>query len=320
MDLSNIIYFLIAFFFSIVVIKPVFMLLYKLKVGQVILGDTPDTHAKKAGTPTMGGLIIIFGFLVGYVIWLLMDLQSAVPYLPLIGYMLISGVIGAVDDWYTVHPKNGIRGIKSTPKAIIQILASILFIYSVMTFNPGIGLWLGNFHLNGIWFGIIFVLVTAGFMNFVNLTDGLDGLLSGLTVILAGILGFALNMPILVILAGACLAFLTVNSNPAKIFMGDTASLFIGSGLMGFAIIAGYEIVVLIAGMLFLVEGFSVMIQWAYFKYTRIRFGEGKRIFKKAPIHHHFEMCGYPEQKIVVSFWIIGLIFALIAVLYANFF
>lgn len=313
-EIINLQTFLVAFAIAFISIPLILKLLYKLKLGQPISEDAPDRHITKAGTPTMGGLIIIIGFLAGYAYYFHTNPTSAFNYLPVVVYMLLNSIIGMVDDWLTVFPKKGIRGIRSTHKAIIQLILSISFVAYILHFYPNTGIWLGNFRLDGIWYGLLAVLVITGFTNFVNITDGLDGLVAGLTAILSGIFAFSFGEPFMASMCGACLAFLYLNANPAKAFMGDTSSLFIGSGLIGYSVIAGQEIPLLIAGMIFIIDGISTMIQWAVFKITRITKGEGKRIFLKAPVHHHFEMLGYPEQKIVVRAWVAGVIFAILAV------
>ena len=315
MDQIGIYTFLISFAVSFTLIPFVLKLLYKLKLGQPISEDAPDRHASKNGTPTMGGIVIIAGFLAGYICYFICKPNSALIYLAVIIFMLFSSLIGALDDYLTVFPKNGIRGIKSTPKAILQLIITILFMSYVLYINPNIGIWIGGFHISGIWYGIVAVFVVTAYMNFVNITDGLDGLVAGLAAILCGVFAYACAAPFMAALCGACLAFLFVNANPAKAFMGDISSLFIGSGIIAFSIIDGLEIPILIASLIFIIDGFSTVVQWAFFKYTRIVKGKGKRLFLKAPIHHHFEMKGYPEQKIVIRCWIFGVIFAIVAVL-----
>ena len=172
-------------------------------------------------------------------------------------------------------------------------------------------------------FGVVFIV---GMANFINITDGLDGLVSGLSVI--AFIATIICLPIgyrweigpativlntlLAAMTGSCLAFLWFNTNPAKVFMGDTGSLAIGVALPAIAIVTHREIMVIVVGSVFVLDGLSSMVQWAVFKFTRITTGTGKRVFRKSPIHHHFELCGWPEQRIVVRFWILGVLAAVL--------
>lgn len=286
----------------------------------------------------MGGLGIVVGLLVASSWPVIHDkaitdfdmaaVIGAVPkFCAILLLMLAYAIIGGIDDWLTIKPRNGKRGIGSKPKFLLQLIIAIGFVaWLALTKQVGtevnflpfqyLGRSLWNVNLGWIYWPIAVLLIT-GMANFVNITDGLDGLASGLTVILA----FALAMfagpfsMLLTALAGACLAFLWFNYNPAKIFMGDTGSLAIGAMIPAVAIVAKAEIFMIIAAMVFILDGLSSALQWAVFKYTRIRTGTGKRIFKMSPVHHHFELSGIPEQLVVVRFWIAGVLFALLAIL-----
>ena len=310
-----------GFILTLLLTRPVLLLLYKLKIGQKILEDTPESHQKKAGTPTMGGILIIGSFLIcvlitsvsDYILYKNFDFISKIW--PLLLFSLSVGILGAVDDWLTVFPKSGVRGIKSQVKAVIQLAISLGFVlYLAFVLHKSFNIF--GLHLTGIWYVVTVTLIISGFMNFVNLTDGLDGLLAGSMAII--LLVFADLY--LAILAGVLLGFLVTNSNVAKVFMGDTGSLFLGAFLIGYAFMNDLEWPIFMASGWYLIEGFSVIIQWAYFKWTKKKYGEGRRIFKMTPIHHHFEKCYYPEQKITVNVWIWTFILSILAQLLMMFF
>ncbi len=317
--------------------------LKRYKIGQKISTDGPESHKAKEGTPTMGGLIILGGIFAGVlaVLWIFRDFTVSEPgfALSLAGlYDLFAvlllvvayALVGLVDDYLTIKPVRGVRGISSKPKAAIQFLLALAFVMWLATHRPEplspVLYIAGTPVLSGIAYWIFSVLFIAGMANFVNICDGLDGLVSGLTAI-AGV-AFVLTvmivpphlgadsvrlMMLLMATVGACIAFLWFNANPAKVFMGDTGALALGVALPAIAIITHREVLMIVIGMVFILDGLSSALQWAVFKYTRIRTGTGRRVFKKSPIHHHFELSGWPEQNVVIRFWIVGVIFAVIA-------
>lgn len=313
--------------------------LRRKKVGQTISEDGPESHKPKAGTPTMGGLIILAGIL-GAV---LMIAYFGRQYLPADTYepgitdlfavlllVIAYALLGLADDYLTIHPVRGVRGIASKPKSAAQILLSVAFVmwlasHRAGTFAPMLTVD-GVVVLQGVPYWIFAVLFITGMGNFVNITDGLDGLVSGLTAIAA--VAFAivviivpphmgidsqLLLALLMGVAGACVAFLWFNTNPAKVFMGDTGALALGVVLPAVAILTHREVLMIVISLVFILDGLSSALQWAVFKFTRITTGTGRRVFKKSPIHHHFELCGWMEQAIVVRFWICAIIAALIA-------
>ncbi len=297
-------------------------MLRRRQIGQTISEDGPESHRSKAGTPTMGGLIILAGVLGGVSAALWAGLLSpGLLYLP--GALLLMAayaLVGLLDDYLTIHPAKGVRGIASKPKAAIQVLIAVTFVAWLATqggFLPVLS-FAGRPLIGGTVYWIFAVILIVGMANFINITDGLDGLAAGLTCIACiGMMtaGFdELRGPgldaLLWAIAGACLGFLWFNANPAKVFMGDTGSLAIGAGLPAIAIATHHEILLIVAGLVFVLDGLSSMVQWAVFKFTRITTGTGRRVFKKSPIHHHFELCGWPEQTIVVRFWIVGVLAA----------
>lgn len=337
--------FAVAFVVSMLFAPGMISTLKRRRVGQTISEDGPESHKPKAGTPTMGGLIIIAGILGGALVTSYLYVKTDFGYvasntdvrlIDLFAVLLLTlsyAILGMVDDYLTIHPIKGVRGIASKPKAAAQILLAIAFVMWAATHRPG-GftpvLQIAQMTILSGWiywaFSVVFIV---GMANFVNITDGLDGLVSGLTAIatitFVGIillLGRGTQSATLVSLtaaiSGACVAFLWFNTNPAKVFMGDTGALALGVALPAVAIITHTEVLMIIIGLVFVLDGFSTMLQWAVFKFTRITTGTGRRVFKKSPIHHHFELSGWPEQTIVVRFWIAGIIAALIAFTGAN--
>ncbi|MDR0968359.1 MAG: phospho-N-acetylmuramoyl-pentapeptide-transferase [Holosporaceae bacterium] len=299
---------------------------------QPIRSDGPKSHtAHKQGTPTMGGAVIVAGTLISSLLW--GDISN--NYLLLLNSLTLSYcLLGFYDDYLKVKLKNS-KGVRGRKKLFFQIIIALVFSYLVESLRtPEIAgrlmfPFFKNFVINNSAFLIVFTtLVIVGSSNAVNLTDGLDGLAAfpsmlatlcfGIISYIVGHVVFANYLQIAYIasagelcifcgaLIGACLGFLWYNAPPAKIFMGDTGSLAIGGALGGVSVIVKHEFVLAIIGGLFVIEALSVMIQVAYFKYT------GKRIFLMAPIHHHFEKKGWTESTVVVRFWIISFIFAVI--------
>ena len=302
------------------------------KITNPIRSDGPENHLiKKIGTPTMGGVLILIGLFAGVFLWA--DLYN--PYNWLLIFITFSfGLLGAFDDYKKIKNNNS-KGISFKFKLIIQIflgLISLLILYNFIESDLTTNLYFPffkNLVINLGWFFIPFYLfVIVGSSNAVNLTDGLDGLatvpvmLAALSfTLISYVVGNTIFSEYLQIqyipdvgelsifcgsIVGACLGFLWYNAPPAKIFMGDTGSLSLGGSLAAIAIIVKHEIVLAIVGGLFVLETVSVIIQVASFKLT------GKRIFKMAPIHHHFEKKGWAESTIVIRFWIIAIILALV--------
>jgi len=302
------------------------------EITDPIRDDGPSEHIiKKIGTPTMGGLIILTGLLVSVLMW--GDLRNIYVIFAL--YIAISfGVLGAYDDYKKIKFKNS-SGISSKVKILIQTILAVLGIVFLLNFSENSELknlffpFFKNLVLNLGWFFIPFaVFVIIGSSNAVNLTDGLDGLATVPVILVAVCFAFIsyvtgnivfseyLQIPYIEgtgeisifcgAIIGACLGFLWFNAPPAKIFMGDTGSLSLGGSLGAVGIITKHEIVLAITGGLFVLEALSVMVQVISFKLT------GKRIFKMAPIHHHFEKKGWPESTVVIRFWIISIILAMI--------
>tara|TARA_A100001011_G_scaffold28353_1_gene27569 strand:- start:567 stop:1652 length:1086 start_codon:yes stop_codon:yes gene_type:complete len=294
--------------------------------------DGPSDHIiKKIGTPTMGGLIILFSLLISVLMW--GNLKNT--YIIFALYIAISfGGLGAYDDYKKIRYKNS-TGISSKLKIFIQIILAIIGIFFLIKFSTNDELtnlyfpFFKNLVVNLGWFFIPFtVFVIVGSSNAVNLTDGLDGLATVPVILVAACFAFIsyvtgnivfseyLHIPYVEgtgevsifcgAIIGSCLGFLWFNAPPAKIFMGDTGSLSLGGSLGAVGIVTKHEIVLAITGGLFVLEAVSVMVQVISFKLT------GKRVFKMAPIHHHFEKKGWPESTVVIRFWIISIILAMI--------
>ena len=300
--------------------------------GQPIRSDGPETHFVKKGTPTMGGIIILIPFFISTLLWA--DLNNAYVWITLF-VTLGFGLVGFADDFLKLTKRNT-KGVSGRTRLAIQATVAAIaayFISAQATPELANTLALPFFkdvllHLGLIAFIAFAVLVMVGAANAVNLTDGLDGLVTiplilsagsfGLIAYLVGNIDFAKYLQLnhvagagemLVLcgaLIGACLGFLWFNAPPAQVFMGDTCSLALGGAIGSIAVITKHEIVLSIVGGLFVIETLSVMLQVASFKLTR------KRIFKMAPLHHHFEKCGWSEPTVVIRFWIIAFIFALI--------
>jgi phospho-N-acetylmuramoyl-pentapeptide-transferase len=306
--------------------------LRRLKVGQHVRDDGPQTHLTKQGTPTMGGLLVIAALASSVLLW--SDLSNRYVWVVLFATFAFGG-IGLRDDYLKVVKKHS-TGLRAKEKFGLQIAASLLigvFLYSFAG-DPNAAVltvpFMKNMFIDLGWFYIPFtVVVMVGSSNAVNLTDGLDGLAAGLV----GIAAIANSMIVYIggnkviaeylkiqyipgsgeltvfcgALFGASLGFLWYNAHPAEVFMGDTGSLSLGGALGALALVTKHELILIIVGGIFVVETFSVMLQVASYRLT------GKRIFKMAPIHHHFEQIGWPESKVIVRFWIVGILLALVS-------
>ena len=328
----------LSFFTSLVIVLiiggPFIKFFSRQKILNPIRNDGPEDHiVKKIGTPTMGGVIILFGLLISVMFWA--DLSN-INILFCIYITISFGLLGAYDDFKKIKYNNS-SGISSKFKIFVQILIAIIGVSVFVYFSDYQDLtnlyfpFLKNLIINLGWFFIPFsVFVIVGSSNAVNLTDGLDGLATVPVILVAGCFAFISYVTGNIVFSdylkityipnvgevavfcgsiiGACLGFLWFNAPPAKIFMGDTGSLALGGSLGGIGIITKHEIVLAITGGLFVFEALSVIIQVVSFKLT------GKRVFKMAPIHHHFEKKGWPESTVVIRFWIISIILALIGI------
>lgn len=311
---------LIAFLIT-VLLSPLFIpFLRRLKFGQSIREEGPESHHKKKGTPTMGGLMIIFSVIIttlivvykvtsatmGYEVWLLLFV--------LFGY----GLLGFLDDFIIIAFKRNL-GLTSKQKMLGQIIIALIF-FAVLRMNdfpttikvPATEI---EWEL-GWGYALLIIFMLVGASNAVNLTDGLDGLLAGTASIAFGAFGVltwyetgSMEISIFTLsVVGGLLGFLVFNAHPAKVFMGDTGSLALGSAIAAIAILTKMEIILIVIGGVFVIETLSVIIQVISFKST------GKRVFRMSPIHHHYELVGWSEWRVVTTFWAVGILFAVLGI------
>ncbi len=304
-------------FVLVMVMGPILLpLLHKFKFGQTVRDDGPQTHLAKTGTPTMGGVMLIISILITTILRSKLNSDVFMALLCMLGF----GVVGLLDDYVKIKKERSL-GLTPMQKIIMQVLlAVVISVYRYKTIGQGDQFIIPFINIGlsvGILYIPIMVIIILGTVNAVNLTDGLDGLASGITAIVSMfflIFAFAVvnNSEISQLSAatlGACLGFLWFNVNPAKVFMGDTGSMALGGAVAAFAIFTNSALIIPIVGGIYFAEALSVIIQVLYFKKTR------KRIFKMAPLHHHFEQCGWPETKVVFIFWIVSVVLALVGVI-----
>ncbi len=311
MELNVILFTLGAAFVLALIAGPLFIpLLRRLKFGQQIRSDGPQGHLKKAGTPTMGGTIILLALSLAFLRFSDKTIEAVILLIASLGY----GLVGFLDDYIKILFKRSL-GLTARQKLVGQLLISGIVCYLLYRsgHNTDISIPFTDLTLTvGWWLYVPFVVIMMlGMSNAVNFTDGLDGLLAGTSAIAFGaytvIAMMHSNMETAIFSAamvGAVLGFLVFNAHPAKVFMGDTGSLGIGGGLAAVAILTKSELLILLIGGVFVIEMLSVVIQVISFK-TR-----GKRVFKMSPIHHHYELVGWSEWRIVLTFWFVGLVFA----------
>ncbi|MFQ3545841.1 phospho-N-acetylmuramoyl-pentapeptide-transferase [Halobacillus rhizosphaerae] len=308
-------------FILTVVISPIIIpFLRRLKFGQSIREEGPKSHQKKSGTPTMGGVMIILAVTAATLLasfWF--DTQKADIHLFLLLFVLIGyGLLGFLDDYIKVALKRNL-GLTSKQKMLGQIIIAIV-VYVILKqtgFPTFIEVPGTSFQIELGWgYALLILFMLVGGSNAVNLTDGLDGLLAGTAAIAFGAFGILAwygdqNMETAIFalaVVGALLGFLVFNAHPAKVFMGDTGSLGLGGAIAIIAILTKLELLLVIIGGVFVLETLSVMLQVASFKTT------GKRIFRMSPLHHHYELKGWSEWRVVTTFWTLGLIFAVLGV------
>ncbi|MBN1686541.1 MAG: phospho-N-acetylmuramoyl-pentapeptide-transferase [Spirochaetales bacterium] len=305
--------------------------LKKFKARQQIREDGPKSHAAKSGTPVMGGLLIILSVTVSTLLW--QDLRNAYTWVVLLA-LVAFGLIGFLDDFLKISRKSS-KGLQAGMKFSGQIILSlmlVLYLYLTSTegsaylYVPFVKYPVFDLRAGYIPFAVVLLVGTS---NAVNLTDGLDGLATGLLILVGATFAFLsyitgradyagyLNIPyisgsgeltvVCLALVGACVGFLWYNTHPAEVFMGDTGSLSLGGAMGIIALIIKKELLLIVVGGVFVIEAVSVIIQVIGFKLT------GRRVFKMAPLHHHFEILGWAETKVVVRFWILGGMFSIIA-------
>ena len=302
---------LISFAISVILCPIVIPFLHKLKFGQFVREEGPQSHLKKAGTPTMGGLI----FLLSVVVTCLFFMKDSPDIIPVLFVTLGFGLIGFLDDYIKVVMKRSL-GLRAWQKMLGQFLVTIVFAYYIVE-NSSLGTatyvpFYGEINMPMPLFVIMLFFVFLGTVNGVNFTDGLDGLATSVTVIVATfftVMAIGLGSGISPITC-ALLGFLLYNVHPARVFMGDTGSLALGGFVAASAYMLKIPLFIPIIGFIYLFEIISVMLQVSYFKITK-----GKRIFKMAPVHHHFELCGWSETRVVAVFSCITALLCLVALM-----
>ena len=311
-EITAIILALVVSLVVVLILGPVLIpILYRMKFGQEVRDDGPKTHLKKQGTATMGGVMILLGLTIAAFLFT----DDILKTLLLTGITLGAGLLGFLDDYLKVILRRPL-GLKARHKILGQLLLGILLAWGAVLLGRDTTIiipFIGNEFDIGLFYYPFVMIVFISATNAVNLTDGLDGLASGLMAIAAGvyvliswIMGNTAAAVFAAALSGACLGFLKHNYHPAKVFMGDTGSLALGGALAALAVLTGTELVLLVLGAVFVFEVLSVIIQVVSFQLT------GKRVFKMSPLHHHFELCGWPEVKVVHLFWLMGFCFALL--------
>ncbi len=326
-----------AFLLTMLLGIPVIPYLRKLKFGQTILEVGPSWHKSKEGTPTMGGVMMIIPFVLVSFAALAVDAAakgslraemksplSSTTYFAIIGFAVAMGLIGFFDDYIKVVKKRNL-GLTALQKTVLQFVAAAVFLLTLRlggltyTWIP----FLGDVNVTrgfGLLFWPVALFFVYGFVNAVNLTDGIDGLVSSVTTVvcavfmLLSLIAHLWGMAVLsVAAAGCCLGFFVWNAHPAKVFMGDTGSLFLGGLVVGISFGTGRPILLMFAGIVYLLEALSVILQVTYYKKTK------KRLFKMSPIHHHFELCGWSENRIVLVFSTVALAGGLLALILQTF-
>ena len=316
LEITQLTYTAIIGFLIVVILGPIFIpMLAKFKFGQTVRDDGPQTHLQKNGTPTMGGVIMIIAILITGLTRAKIDKDLLVGLICITGF----GFVGFLDDFIKIKMKRSL-GLKAYQKIILQFALALFVSYYQYSASPSatqIMIPFTDYIINlGPLYVPIMMFVIIGTVNAVNLTDGLDGLASGITLIVSIffiLLAISVGNSDVAILAaatgGACLGFLGFNSYPAKVFMGDTGSMALGGAVVSFAVLTNSVLLIPIVGGIYFAEAISVIIQVTSFRLT------GKRVFKMAPIHHHFEQCGWPETRVVFVFWITTVVLAWIGII-----
>ena len=306
---------LIAFFISVLLSPMMIRYLHKLKFGQFIRGEGPESHLKKSGTPTMGGLIILLGIVIASLFYV----RRYPMIIPVLFVTLGFGFIGFIDDYIKVVMKRSM-GLHAWQKMLGQIVVTGVFAYYVEKYsdinNELIIPFLGKtVQLNSTLYVILLFFIVLGTVNGANFTDGLDGLASSVTVLIATFFAVVAVgtgsgvAPVACAAVGCLLGFLVYNVYPAKVFMGDTGSLALGGFVASTAYMLKMPIFIVIIAFIYFIEVLSVIIQVVSFKLT------GKRVFRMAPIHHHFELGGWPESKVVAIFSIVTAVLCVVGLL-----
>ncbi len=311
---------IISFAVSVILCPIVIPLLKKLKFGQYIREEGPKSHQNKTGTPTMGGMIILAGVIVTSLIFMIVEKNTKIA--PVLFMTVGFGLIGFADDYIKVVKKRNL-GLTEIQKLALQIVVTAVFsIYVVKKIGteiiiPFTG---GNEITMPVWLFVIFLFIAViGTVNGSNFTDGLDGLATSVTIVIAVFFTMVSigtgTEAISAAFVGALMGFFLYNVYPARVFMGDTGSLALGGYVAGIAFVLKMPIFIVIVAFIYLIEVISVMLQVVWFKYTKKKYGEGRRIFKMAPLHHHFQESGYTETQVVAAFTVVTALLCLIGYL-----
>lgn len=320
--IQSVLFMLVSFSIAIIISLIMIPILRRLKASQII-NKYLERHNIKKNTPTMGGLIFIIPTIILIILLYIFNrISISYNFLILVFVFISYGFIGFIDDYLIIKRKNN-RGLTENQKLFLQLIVSIIFFYLFMISGNEPLIWIHTLGIKfdiGWLYGLFILFVLVASSNAVNLTDGLDGLATGLSIIALitfGIISYNTGWLhgyeeiglFCFILVGSLIGFLVFNIKPAKVFMGDTGSLSLGATLGTIAILTRHEVLLILIGLVFVIETFSVIVQVLYFKLTN-----GKRILKMAPLHHHLEYSGWSEEKIVRTFWIIGLICSMLAI------
>ncbi|MCK5847670.1 MAG: phospho-N-acetylmuramoyl-pentapeptide-transferase [Caldisericia bacterium] len=302
--------FIVCFFLTTGLMPIVVSMLKKFQIGQFVREEGPQAHLKKQGTPTMGGLVFIFVVSCFFTVFLIYSQANIEYWLPLYAFIAY-GLIGYLDDYKKTILKSP-YGLKAREDISLQLVFSVpIIIYSLNN----------NFAGYNILFIIVLeLLIILSVVNSVNLTDGVDGLLSSVSIpifVFYSVVLFSQGKiyPAIfaVFMIAGLLGFILYNAHPAKVFMGNVGSFAIGGAIVSLAVISKTELLLLILCFIFVTEAMSVIIQVAWFKYTKRKYGKGKRVFKMSPLHHHFELSGHSETQIMVSFTVIQIVCCVLA-------
>lgn len=311
---------IISFAVSVILCPIIIPLLKKMKFGQYIREEGPKSHQSKAGTPTMGGMIILASVIVTSLIFIIVCKETRI--VPVLFMVIGFGLIGFTDDYIKVVKKRNL-GLTEIQKIIAQLVVTAVFCFYILEYSGlGTKTIIPFTHCMEVtmptWLFIPFLFIAVlGTVNGANLTDGLDGLATSVTVIIAVFftavaIGTGLE-PITAAFVGALLGFFLYNVYPARVFMGDTGSLALGGFVASMAFMLKMPIFILIIAFIYLAESLSDIIQVTWFKYTKKKYGEGRRVFKMAPLHHHFQESGYAETQVVAAFTVVTAILCLVA-------
>lgn len=340
----NVIVALLSFVIAAAFGKVLVPFLHKLKFGQPIkMKFGPEWHAKKQGTPTMGGILFIFSTAIavgiGYFLYqtvctngTLADVTQieqnrGVQMFSCMVFAILFGLIGFIDDFKKVVQKKN-DGLSPMQKIVLQVVVAAGWLavqYALGDRDTRLNFSFFSFDISWFYYPLMLVVILY-LTNAVNLTDGVDGLCGTVTMVnmlLMTIICTLLSLQQLSIftiaLAGGCLGFLVWNLHPAKCFMGDTGSMYLGAAVVSVGLVTHHHLVLLLVALLYILEALSVVVQVTYFKYTKKKYGEGKRIFKMTPIHHHFELSGYSEYKIVITFSLFAMVMGILGLLLVLF-